>query len=363
MIHLVLSFVISLLVTLVVILSSEKHAGLSADHDLSGPQKFHTRPVPRVGGVGVFVALLVGIAAASLNGHAATPLLWLLLATALPAFGSGLAEDLTKNVSALRRLLFTAMSAGLGAWLLGGVAYSTEIVPLDYLMAYTPFAVALTIFAVTGVANSINIIDGFNGLASMCALMMVLAIAYVAFQVDDSFLSTAALIVAGAILGFFILNFPAGLIFLGDGGAYLLGFLVAEMGVLLLARNPAVSPMFVLLLCAYPIFETVFTMYRRKVLKGVPTGLPDGIHLHTLIHRRVLRVALGAMLGRSQIARNSMTSPYLWLLCLMSVVPAVLWWDNTPVLMGFLLLFMFSYVFLYWSIVRFKVPKWLVLRR
>lgn len=363
MVHLVLSFVVSLLVTLLVIRSSARHAGLSADHDLSGPQKFHTRPVPRVGGFGVFVALLLAISAATLAGHVASASLWLLLLAALPAFGSGLAEDLTKNVSPLRRLLFTAMSAGLGVWLLGGVAHRTDIPGVDTLMAFAPFAIALTIFVVTGVANSINIIDGFNGLASMCALIIVLAITYVAFQVDDIFLSTASLMTAGAILGFFVWNFPAGLIFLGDGGAYFLGFLVAEMSILLIARNAEISPLFALLLCAYPIFETIFTMYRRKVLKGKPTGLPDGIHLHTLIYRRVVRVALGPSEDRSQTARNSMTSPYLWLLCLMSVIPAVLWWNNTAVLAGFLLLFMVSYVLLYWSIVRFKVPRLLVLRR
>ena len=57
-----------------------------------------------------------------------------------------------------------------------------------------------------------------------------------------------------------------------------------------------------------------------------------------------------------------MTSPYLWLLCLTSVIPSVLWWDNTGVLTFFLFLFMASYILLYWKIVRFKTPKWLLIR-
>jgi UDP-N-acetylmuramyl pentapeptide phosphotransferase/UDP-N-acetylglucosamine-1-phosphate transferase len=360
MTYLVFSFAISLVLTLFAIRSSDKHASLSADRDLSGPQKFHTHPVPRIGGLCIFVALVAGIGLAQATSHPASPSLWLLLTTALPAFGSGLAEDLTKNISPRRRLFFTAMSAAFGTWLLNGVVHRTAIPGVDWLIGFAPLAVALTIFAVTGVANSINIIDGFNGLASMCVLMMMAAITYVAFQVNDQFVFAAALITSGAVLGFFVWNFPAGLIFLGDGGAYLLGFLLAELGVLLLSRNSVVSPIFALLLCAYPIFETLFTIYRRKVLKGLPAGLPDGIHLHTLIHRRVVRVALGSTGGP---ARNSMTSPYLWLLCLMSVIPAVLWWSNTEVLTFFLLLFMLSYVLLYWSIVRFKIPRWLVIRR
>jgi UDP-N-acetylmuramyl pentapeptide phosphotransferase/UDP-N-acetylglucosamine-1-phosphate transferase len=218
-------------------------------------------------------------------------------------------------------------------------------------------------FVVTGVANAVNIIDGFNGLASMCVLMMLLAIAYVAYQVGDALVFNAALIGTGAVLGFFVWNFPAGLIFLGDGGAYLLGFYLAELAVLLLHRNPAVSPIFALLLCAYPIFETLFTMYRRKFVRGVATGAPDGIHLHTLIHRRLIRWSQARTPERRQTQRNSMTSPYLWLLCLCSVIPSVLWWNNTAVLSAFLCVFMLSYVMLYASIVRFKTPKWLVFRR
>ncbi len=116
-------------------------------------------------------------------------------------------------------------------------------------------------------------------------------------------------------------------------------------------------------LCAYPIFETIFTIYRRKLVRGVAAGAPDGIHLHTLIHRRLVRWDYGSTDERRQTARNSMTSPYLWLLCLSSVMPAVLWWNSTPILATFLVLFMTGYVLLYWSIVRFKTPKWLFFRR
>jgi UDP-N-acetylmuramyl pentapeptide phosphotransferase/UDP-N-acetylglucosamine-1-phosphate transferase len=159
-------------------------------------------------------------------------------------------------------------------------------------------------------------------------------------------------------------NFPAGLIFLGDGGAYFLGFVLSELSILLISRNSTVSPMFPLLLCAYPIFETVFSMYRRRVLRGVGTAQPDGIHLHTLIHRRLIRVNLGSdPSDRRQTVRNSMTSPYLWLLCLSSIIPSVLWWDSTRTLALFLLVFTSSYVFLYWRIVRFRTPRWLGIRR
>ena len=357
-------FVVSLIATLLILRSPMRHSRLSADHDLSGPQKFHARAVPRVGGAGVMVAIVAGAAIAQFLEPIAARSLWMLIACSLPAFAAGITEDLTKNVSPRRRLLATAVSAGLAIWLLEALITRTDVPGIDHLIRWAPFAVALTVFVITGVANAVNIIDGFNGLASMCVLMMVLALAYVSFQVGDTFVFTASLITAGAVLGFFVWNFPAGLIFLGDGGAYLLGFLLAELNILLIHRNPSVSPIFALLLCAYPIFETIFTIYRRKVVRGVATAEPDGIHLHTLIHRRLIRWTLAENHERRRLTRrNSMTSPYLWLLCLSSVIPSLLWWNSTPVLAGFLLLFVVSYVWLYARIVRFRTPKWLIFRR
>jgi len=357
-------FLVSLLGTLFIMRSSMRHSRLSADHDLDGPQKFHARPVPRVGGAGVMIAIVAGAVIAQITGSPARFPLWLLIACSLPAFIAGFTEDLTKNVSPRRRLFATAVSAGLAIWLLDGIVDRTHIPGFEQLTQWAPFAVLLTIFIIAGTANAINIIDGFNGLASMCVLMMVLALGYVAFQVGDIFVFTASMIVAGAVLGFFVWNFPAGLIFLGDGGAYLLGFLLGELCILLVHRHAQVSPIFPLLLCAYPVFETIFTMYRRKFVRGVPTGAPDGIHLHTLVHRRLIRWTLQNNLERRRLTRrNSMTSPYLWLLCLMSIIPAVLWWNSTPILTGFLFAFMISYVWLYSRIVRFKTPRWMVFRR
>jgi UDP-N-acetylmuramyl pentapeptide phosphotransferase/UDP-N-acetylglucosamine-1-phosphate transferase len=363
MTSLILSFIVSFLATLLVIRSAGRHERLSADHDLSGPQKFHSRPVPRIGGVGILLAVIVGTLGAVFFGKPEAHQMGLLMACGLPAFVAGLAEDLTKGQSPRRRLFFTAVSAVLAAWLLDAVLVRTAIPGIDLLMVWAPFAVGLTVFIVAGMANAINIIDGFNGLAAMCVLMMLLAIGYVAFQVGDNFILTAVLVLTGGVLGFFVWNFPAGLIFLGDGGAYFLGFVLAELCVLLLHRNPQVSPIFTLLLCAYPIFETIFSIYRKKFLRSMSPGMPDGVHLHMLVYKRLMRLMVGTTSDRRKTARNSMTSPYLWVLCLMSVIPAVLWWDSTVILSCFLVLFMVSYVLLYWSIVRFRTPRWLVFRR
>ena len=357
---LILSFFLSAIVTLLLVRLAKGAWRQSADHDLDGPQKFHAVPVPRVGGLGIAASMVA--AAIYADWHLD---LWgsrmgmMLIICALPALLVGLLEDVTKAVSARWRLLATALSALLAIWLLNALIVQTAIPGLDWVVSWPLGAVCVTVLAVAGIANSVNIIDGFNGLASMCVVIMLAALAYVAFQVGDSFIGTLALAGIGAVLGFFIWNFPAGLIFLGDGGAYFLGFLVAELSILLLVRNPDVSPMFPLLVCIYPVFETVFSIYRRRFLRAVPPSMPDGIHLHSLIYRRVMRWAVGSRSAKALTRRNSMTSPYLWLLCMLSVVPAMLFWDNTPMLAAALLLFAVSYVVLYWRIVRFRSPRWL----
>ena len=362
MLLLMSAFAVSFLVTLCVVRAAKGLARVAGDHDLAGPQKFHALPVPRIGGVGILIGVVAAMAVLAWREPATAPWLVLFAVCALPAFGAGIAEDLTKTQSPRRRLFFTAMSAALAVWLVQAVITRTDIPGLDWVVAYPLGALLVTIFVVAGVANAVNIIDGFNGLASMCVAIMLSGLAYVAFAVDDRLIALLALAGVGAILGFFVWNFPAGLVFLGDGGAYFLGFYVAELAILLLHRNPEVSPMFPLLLCLYPVFETLFSIYRRKWLRGAPVGMPDGAHLHSLIYRRFMRWAAGERSARELTRRNSMTSPYLWMLCSLSVVPAVLWFDSTLIQAGFIGLFGITYVLLYWRIVRFKAPRWLLFR-
>ena len=352
------AFSVSLVFALLLVRGAKLQSLRFNDHDLSGPQKFHAVPVPRVGGIGVFVGVLAASSLLYWLDRNAGSTALLLALCALPAFVSGLTEDITKSQSPRRRLLFTAASALLAVLVLDAVITHTSVPGLDWIVAFPIGAAVVTIFAVAGVANSLNIIDGFNGLASMCAVLILTSIAYVAFQVGDSTIMLMALAGVGAVLGFFVWNYPRGLIFLGDGGAYFLGFYLAELAILLLHRNPQVSPMFPLLACVYPIFETLFSIYRRRFLRDVAPSTPDGIHLHSLIYRRVIRWTVDSS-TTALTKRNSMTSPYLWLLCMLSVVPASLFWDNTPVLMACLVLFGLSYVALYWRIVRFKSPRWL----
>jgi UDP-N-acetylmuramyl pentapeptide phosphotransferase/UDP-N-acetylglucosamine-1-phosphate transferase len=358
---LLIAFACAAAITMLLVRSAAIHAPHSGDRDFSKPQKFHVVSVPRIGGVGIVCGLLLGIVGIALTlGRQAAEFSLVLMACASPAFLAGITQDFTEALTPRGRLVATVFSALLAFVFLDAAIRDTRIPGLDWLVSFGVGACLVTLFAVAGVANAINIIDGFNGLASMCVMLMLGAVGYVGFQVGDPLIGLLALAGVGAVLGFFLWNFPGGLIFLGDGGAYFLGFYLSEVCILLLVRNPGeVSPLFPLLVCIYPVFETLFSIYRRSFLRAVPAMVPDGIHLHSLIYRRVLRWTVGTRSAKALTRRNSMTSPYLWLLCTLSLAPAVLFFENTVVLAFSLALFGVSYVALYWRIVRFRSPRWM----
>lgn len=361
---LAVSFLTSLLITLWVIRSAHLHAKFSADSDINGIQKFHSHIVPRIGGLGILIGLLISLLIRWIENEAVGNFGLLLIASSLPAFVFGFLEDITKKIGVKVRLIASFIAAAIAGQVLGGWLTSVQILGIDNLMlAYPALAIGITCFAVAGVANAFNIIDGYNGLSSMVAIIILGGLTYVAFQVGDTQIMIAALAMIGALLGFLVWNYPRGLIFLGDGGAYLVGFWIAELSVLLTARHPEVSKWFPLLLCIYPIFETLFTIYRRVILKRIHPGMPDALHLHQLIYRRMVRWDNSDKNQQLQIYRNSMTSPYLWLLCLLGVIPAVLFWRYHLALKGFALLFAISYAWIYWAIVRYKVSERLIIRK
>lgn len=365
MLILLISFAVAVLLTWLTLAWSRAQWLGFADSQPRGPQAFHAKAAPRLGGLSIFLALAAVTSLAWLDGRdaALATLVTLLLGCSLPAFAAGLVEDLTERVSPLQRFMATVVSALLAVYLLDASIRRTDLYGLDWIASFGFGAAALAAFAVTGIVNAVNIIDGFNGLASMCATMMLLGLGLVAYLSGDTGLTLITLAAAGAVLGFFVWNYPAGLIFLGDGGAYLLGFLIAEIGILLLHRNPEVSPLCPLLIVIYPVFETVFSMYRRRWLQGRSVGAPDGVHLHSLVYRRLMRSAVRGRGHRAALLRNSMTAPYLWILCLLSIVPAVVFRENSRLLGGFIVLFGMTYLMLYWSIVRFRTPRVLMVRK
>ncbi len=333
----------------------------------SVPQRFHAGAVPRVGGLGIFVGWFSSLAvlgvftgfseAADLRITGVSVLPWLI--ALLPSVGAGLLEDFTQRLSPAVRLALTSGSALLAVALMGLSVTRLGYPELDaHWQALPVLGLALAFFAVAGLPHAFNLIDGYNGLAGTVAILICLAIAHVALQVGDRGLAVMVLTLAGATAGFLMWNYPRGLIFAGDGGAYLWGGVIAIASVSLVQRHDEVSPWFPMLLLIYPVWETLFSIY-RKIARGVSPGVADALHFHQLIYRRIVREVFHDDEARRMLTRNNRTSPYLWGFTLLTVIPAVVFWRNTTVLMGFCLLFVCTYVPTYLMMVRFKVPRWI----
>jgi UDP-N-acetylmuramyl pentapeptide phosphotransferase/UDP-N-acetylglucosamine-1-phosphate transferase len=274
------------------------------DHTV-GVQKFHTTPTPRIGGIAIVAGVIAGWSVAS---DAENALLAPLLIASVPAFSFGLLEDLTKRVGVLPRLMATMASGVVACWITGIALNRADTPGVDELLAYWPVAVLFTAFAIAGIANAVNIIDGFNGLSSGTAMIILAALGAIAKIQGDATLVANVLVVGAAVFGFWLVNFPLGKIFLGDGGAYYVGFAIAWLAVLLMMRHPTVSPWVVLLASAYPVTEVLYSMWRRRRFKQ-PTGAPDNLHLHSVVKTQVI---LRVFPHWPSWLRNAAVSPLMW---------------------------------------------------
>ena len=361
------SFIVAFFVSAIIIRWLGKRAVVYSEVK---PQRFHVGEIPRLGGVALLAGLLaswgVGMALTRYFGDPGAVRMYPWAAfwvfALIPAAVGGIAEDMTQRLTVRYRLLLTLLSGVLAATMMGLTVSRFGIPFLDGWVAHAPWiGVAVVILAIAGLPHAFNIIDGYNGLAGTVAVIVCLALAHVALQVGDRTTAAIVICLAAATGGFLLWNYPRGMLFAGDGGAYIWGVVIAMASISLVQRNPEVSPWFPLLLLVYPIWETLFSIY-RKLARGDSPGMADALHFHQLIYRRIVAGVFHDDDSRRMLMRNNRTSPYLWAFTMLTVVPAVLFWNNTWVLMGFCGLFVVTYVLAYVAIVRFKVPNWIKLR-
>ncbi|MEY3090188.1 MAG: hypothetical protein RL113_504 [Pseudomonadota bacterium] len=267
------AFLLSFAVQFLVIYMSHKHDLFIDAHTEAKPQNFHQFSTPRAGGIGIFLSMIFLLF---------TPLGWKLLLSMLLAFASGIFEDFHQSLSPKARLLLQLIAA------LSAVVLTNSVVTYLGLGITLPYwlGIFFSVFSIVGLMNAVNIIDGFNGLASGIVLLILVSFGIVAIEVgSDEILQITSLIAAG-VLGFFILNFPKGKIFLGDGGAYLLGFITALIGIFLASNYEDVSPWYILAALIYPVWEVIFSIIRKTKAKRSPLE-PDAYHLHMLIYKHI----------------------------------------------------------------------------
>lgn len=356
----ILSFAVSFAVGFIILRWQHLNGYISRDDAAAGAHKVHVTSVPRIGGMSIFAGWLVGLAASNYYKDLPPETILTWIFCLLPVFLAGLAEDFTKRVRASVRLLAAFLTAALASVFLNAVVYRVDVPGIDALLAIPAISLLFTLIAVGGVAHAMNIIDGLNGLALSVCLMALLALGYVAFNVNDQEVLLMSGLGIGALLGLLLWNYPSGQIFCGDGGAYFLGAYIAMLSVLLVGRNPQVSAWFPLLLVLYPVWETLFSAFRRKVLNGLPASSPDRLHLHTLLYER-MRNGIGESKNGWHSRRNSDASALMMMLAGGNAFPAVLWWRDGGYLIAATVIFVGAYLAVYrwlaWSASNRKVAR------
>jgi UDP-GlcNAc:undecaprenyl-phosphate GlcNAc-1-phosphate transferase len=310
-----LGFVVSVGCTPWVIRLAHRGIGLDYAHE---SRKRQEAPIPRLGGMPLMLAVSIGLLVIfSVRPTHATNWFPILLGSVL-MYGLGLWDDL-RPLGARNKLLGQFATACL-VYSLGlsidkfsypGAAGSIDL---------GAWSLPVTVFWLIAVPNIVNLIDGFDGLAGGLGLCMAVTLGIVGLHNDQLSVACYAFTLAGALLGFLVFNFPPAKIYLGDGGAYLIGFTIAALSLVSANKGSVAKVLFVTLIAlGVPILDTTFAMVRRG-LRGYPIFHADDEHLHHRLEklgfskRRILLGLYGiclvlCVLGLSVIWSQGSTLP------------------------------------------------------
>jgi UDP-GlcNAc:undecaprenyl-phosphate GlcNAc-1-phosphate transferase len=251
--------------------------------DRPNARKIHQSPVVRVGGVSIFIGTIVALLIVwRLGGFSQiSPQreaeIWGVVLGSILYFMIGLADDLF-NLSPISRLLMQITVAA-GCWWMG-VRIEFLSVPFDGLIKIYWLSLPVTVIWLVGMANAINWIDGVDGLAAGVSGIAAVVMLVVTLFMDQPAAALIAAALAGSALGFLRYNFNPAQIFMGDGGAYFMGFTLAGVGVIGLVKGTAVTAVLLpYLILAVPIIDMSAVIFSR-LCKGKSPFVADKSHLH-----------------------------------------------------------------------------------
>jgi len=335
--------ILTFLSTLILCLSFSR-LNIAQDRVGTEPHKISRERAPRVGGVGIFIPLLI------FSLFFGDKLSRITMLSAIPTFLIGFFEDLFNNIRASIRLIFAFLSAVLFIILTGYKITKIDIPFIDPILSIPAISEGFTVFAIAGIVNAYNIVDGLHGLSSGLGILALLTYTLLTIINKDQSLLFLSLLPLLGVMGFFVLNYPKGKVFLGDSGAYIIGFIIAILSVIFVNKYPSqISPWFPIIVVAYPLTETLFSIYRRQFYKRKKALEADFLHLHSLIFKRYVK-------------DNAKTTPFILTSSLLFLLIAFPFKGNTLVLFTLYLLYALVYYWLYYGITHFCNPLIFVLR-
>lgn len=343
MLELAMVFLLSWAACALIIAHPGVRARVARRHeDITAPQAMHVVPTPRIGGIAIIGALIIGLA---IERERIGYDLLAALAAGLLVFIAGIKEDIKRDVSPRVRLAVAFVSACAAVVLSNAMVRGLGLPEVDWLFGVVAVSLAVTLLWSAGLCHALNLIDGLNGLAASYAILAAMGLFVIAQSAGQGDIAVTCALLIAAIGGFLVLNWPLGKIFLGDAGAYAIGHVLAWLSIVLMTRASTVSGFAILLILFWPIADTAFTIIRRK-LRDHPADAPDHLHSHHLM-AHTLRALLGP--NTPKYAVNSGATVALIPFLLAPIICGTLLWNRPAAalvaLLVFSILFILSYVF------------------
>ncbi len=292
--------------------------GILLDRDFLKPQAFHNEAVSRSGGTAGIIALFV-IAGIYYLLYSKILYEYIFLCSSL--FLVGYLDDVKIKISPSIRLLLMVIFLAISIIYIPIEIYNIDLIFLNSLMENKIFSIFFVLLCFLFIVNGANLVDGFNGLLTINLIIINSILLFINLnnnQLEFSFFLTAQIII---LVSFLLFNFPNAKMFLGDGGSYLFGSLIALNTIITNNLNPHISSFFFCILLFYLFYE-VFFSFIRKIYQNKSPIMPDDKHLHMLLFLKVSKI-FGAEKG------NYINSIIINLVFFALVLPSIYFADNS----------------------------------
>lgn len=264
-----ISLIVALIITPILIKISLK---INAT-DKPNHRKVHTKPIPTLGGIGIFISFIIGILILQPTSeyHLA------IISGAFLIIALGLLDDLYDLSPRIKFLIQIVAALLVVFW--GGLQVEFINLPFGGQIEFGLLSSLITVFWIVGITNAMNLIDGLDGLAAGVSSIALITIAGMAMIMGDAYSTTIAMVLFFSVLGFLPYNFFPAKIFMGDTGALFLGYMISVLALLGFKNVTIISFIIPIFILAVPISDTLIAMVRRYINKQ-PVSSPDSFHLH-----------------------------------------------------------------------------------
>jgi len=271
---LLLTFIMSIMITPFIIKLAKRIGATDAPDE----RKVHVKVMPRLGGLGIYIAFLVGVLIFIDDYESIAPILIGSFIIVLTGFIDDL-YTITPKVKLSGQLLAAIVTV------IGGVKINYVTIPIFDRIEFGFWAIPVTVIWIIAITNAINLIDGLDGLAAGISSIALITISILSITMDNPLTALLGTLLLGSTLGFLVYNFHPAKIFMGDTGSLLLGYLISTFSIMGLFKNVTILSLIIpVIILAVPIIDTFFAIIRRWVNKK-PLSAPDKMHLHhRLIH-------------------------------------------------------------------------------